>query len=196
MDLLVAAPGTDEPHPGADHDQLHHHGDLVLGADLTLVAASVRDFHLLYGESDQVGYRSLAVQRGESLVRDECFPVHSEDVPVSLPQPGDGLVVEVVHLALEEGRPAHLAGEHQVRRSVEERDVEAQELVEVLAGRQHEQESDENQLGLHEHVLSRSSVLVRSFLVRSMLVRSFLVRSVSLRSVLVKSVPEVRPILF
>ena len=91
------------------------------------------------------------MQRGEPAVGDEGLPVHGQDVPVSLSQPGDGLVVEVVDLALQEGRPSHLSSEHQVRRPVEERNVEAQELVEVLAGRQHEEEGDENQLSLDGH---------------------------------------------
>ena len=151
MDLLVPAPSTEQPHQGADHHQLHHHGDLVLGADLALVAAPVRDFHLLYGESDQVRHRSLGVQGGEPLVRDECFSVHRQDVSIPLPEPGDGLVVQVVNLTLQEGRAPHLPGEEKVCSSVEERNVESQELVEVLTGGQHKQEGDEDQLGLDEH---------------------------------------------
>ena len=41
-------------------------------------------------------------------------PVDGEDVPVPLPEPGHGLVVEVVHLALQVGHAPRLGGEHQV----------------------------------------------------------------------------------
>ena len=41
-------------------------------------------------------------------------PVDGEDVSVPLPEPGHGLVVEVVHLALQVGHAPRLGGEHQV----------------------------------------------------------------------------------
>ena len=91
------------------------------------------------------------MQRGEPAVGDEGLPVHGQDVSVSLSQPGDGLVVEVVDLALQEGRAAHLAREEKVRRPVEERDVESQELMEVLAGGHNEQKGDQDELGLDGH---------------------------------------------
>ena len=138
-------------HHRAHHHQLHLQGDLVLGADLTLVAASVLGLDVLYGEADDVRDGGLGVKRGEPRVGDEGLPVDSQDVPVPLPQPGDGLVVEVVDLALEERGPAHLAREHEVRRPVEEGDVEAEELVEVLTGGHDEEESDEDELSLDGH---------------------------------------------
>ena len=43
-------------------------------------------------------------------------PVDGEDVSVPLPEPGHGLVVEVVHLALQVGHAPRLGREHQVCR--------------------------------------------------------------------------------
>ena len=53
------------------------------------------------------------------IVKTDCEyrpPVDGEDVSVPLPEPGHGLVVEVVHLALQVGHAPRLGREHQVYR--------------------------------------------------------------------------------